>query len=318
MESQVRLEEGVEVREEVVHDPDQGLVVTTITGQPDEPPTVPLASRLAGVLILLVIFLAFFIYAWASEMQLVTGTTSPINYASQEIWFFYLAFCTLFIVAGFGSIFTYFRYSTATAFLIPLYTVATSLIVSPVFSKFWFNVFITDFKGTEVNDGGPTRFHQISFSGLDFEVDLYNLKIALANAIAQLVVYLYIFGRINSIQMFVHSFFFNFLWNFNYFLCINLHFGSPDERIFDDYMTNVVYLFGAAYGLVAGLLTRRDSSEGKEASPRTSVQTMVGIFFLFLTFCSPPPSTPRSSPRPRGSTPVATSGERVSSTASWP
>ena len=55
---------------------------------------------------------------------------------------------------------------------------------------------------------------------MDIEIDLYNLKIALANAIAQLVVYLYIFGRINCVQMFIHSLLFNFLWNLNYFLCV--------------------------------------------------------------------------------------------------
>ena len=63
---------------------------------------------------------------------------------------------------------------------------------------------------------------------MDLEVDLYNLKIALANAIAQLVVYLYVFGRINCAQMFIHSLLFNFLWNLNYFLCVKLNFGSPD------------------------------------------------------------------------------------------
>ena len=201
-----------------------------------------------------------FIYGFAGKYELVGTNTLPVSYASQEIFVFYLIFASLFIICGFGNIFSYYRFATGTAFFIPIYTLATSIIASPIFSKFWFNVFITDFNGTTVNDGGPNRFHQSSFSGSDIEVDLYNLKVALANAISQLVVYLYIYGRVNILQVIIHSFVFNFLWNFNYFLCLDLQNEGPDERVLDDYMINFVYLFGTAYGLVLGLFTRKESS----------------------------------------------------------
>lgn len=140
--------------------------------------------------------------------------------------------------------------------MIVIYTVSITVLISPILEKFWFNVFITNFQGTANLATDPSRLYQYSLGGLHVYLDYYNLRIALANAISQLVVILALFGKLNAIQIVINSIGFNFLWNLNHFLCAYLASISPDNRFFDDYQISNVYLFAACYGIAVSFILR--------------------------------------------------------------
>jgi hypothetical protein len=121
-------------------------------------------------------------------------------------------------------------------------------------------VFITNFQGKTPNPTDPTRFIQYSLGGLSVYLDYYNLRIALANSISQLVVVLGLFGKLNIAQVILNSLLFNFLWNLNHFLCAFLVTISPDNRLFDDYQISNVYLFAATYGIVVSFIIKAPST----------------------------------------------------------
>ena len=118
-------------------------------------------------------------------------------------------------------------------------------------------------------------------------LDYHNLRIALANAISQLVVILGVFGRLNPVQLTLHSVFFNYAWNLNHFLNFLLLQNSPDLRFFDDYQISNFYLFAATYGMIISLFFR--SPPTAEVSDfisitNASILAHIGTFFLFLSF----------------------------------
>jgi len=122
--------------------------------------------------------------------------------------------------------------------------------------------------------------------GTNVYLDFFNLKIALANSISQLVVLLGLWGKINLAQVALNSVLFNLMWNLNYFVCVLLQFQSPDNRIFDDYQITMVYLFGASYGFLASLIYPKPANNGIPiSSPTATLLSLIGTFFLFLSFC---------------------------------
>jgi hypothetical protein len=81
-------------------------------------------------------------------------------------------------------------------------------------------------------------------------VSYSTIKLSLLCAISQLVVYIGIIGKLTIYKMILTSLIFNLFWSLNYFLCALLFRSSPDVRFFDDYSTNMVYLFAGIYGLI--------------------------------------------------------------------
>lgn len=156
----------------------------------------------------------------------------------------------MFIVIGFGLLFSYYKKSTTTALFTTIFTISFTIILSPIFQKFWYNIFITNFDGLTIKSVEPNRFYNNSLGGLNIFIDFNYLKISLANSISQLVTYLALFGKFSVLQIVANSLLFNFLWNLNHFLCVYLNTLSPDLRFFDDYQISNVYLFAAIYGFV--------------------------------------------------------------------
>lgn len=200
-----------------------------------------------------------------------------------------LILACIFVVIGFGLLLSYFKRATFSALYISIITVSLTIIVSPIFQKFWFNIFITDFNGATPTPKDPSRLMQYSMGGTYIYLDLYNLRVALANSIAQLVTALALFGRMNPVQVIINSFGFNFCWNLNYFLCAFLAIDSPDSRIYDDYQINSIYLFAACYGLIASFFLRQPATALTpefSSSNNSTVTAQIGTFFLFLAFCA--------------------------------
>lgn len=193
----------------------------------------------------------------------------------------------MFTVIGFGILLIYFKNSTSTALFTSIFTVSFTILLSPIFQKFWFNVFLTNFQGGSPVSLNPDRFYIYSLEGQKIPIDFYGLKIALANAIAQLVMALGLFGRLSPPQVIVSSFLFNIAWNLNHFLCVHLQQINPDNRVFDDYQISSVYLFAATFGIIISLMIKKPHLTTRFASTDlSSILSQVGSFFLFLSFCA--------------------------------
>ena len=242
---------------------------------------------MSGLAILVILFAAFWLYGWAGEITLILSTSTPVNWTSQSMYAALVALSAVFTIIGFGMLFTYFKHSPASSFFISIFVVSFTIILSPIFSKFWFNVFLTDFTGTTISTTNPNRFFFKSFSGLNIYLDLYNLKVAFANCISQLVVFLGVFGRLSLPQIIFNTFLYNFLWNLSHFLCSHLQTIGPDTRIFDDYLISNVYLFGASYALALSLILKRSSSQRIFChNNQTVIIALLGTFFVFMSFCT--------------------------------
>jgi hypothetical protein len=113
-------------------------------------------NRAFGIIILLLMFGVFWIYGWGSEILLVTSpSNSPfMNFASQTIYGNIFILSAIFTVIGFGLLLTIFANATATGLLTSFFIVSFTIIIAPFLQKFWFNVFIVDFRdsSTVVSD----------------------------------------------------------------------------------------------------------------------------------------------------------------------
>lgn len=212
-------------------------------------------------------------------------TTQPNNVTSQVIYGKLLVLSGVFTVIGFGLLLAYFKHMGAVALLMSLFVVSFTAITSPLVSKFWFNVFIGDFKGKTFSSTNPERFFLQSFGGLAIFLDLYNLKVAFANCISQLVMLLGVFGRLSMAQVVFNTILYNIAWNLCHFLCALLQMNGPDTRIFDDYQISNVYLFAACYSLVVGLLLPNHSRKALPHNSSSIIFALLGTFFVFLSFC---------------------------------
>lgn len=235
----------------------------------------------------------YWIYGFAGEIRNATIKAMPTTglagtQQTQTILGDLLVLACVFVVIGFGLLLSHFKRGTFLALFTSILTVSFAIILSPIFSKFWFNIFITNFQGAAPTPSDPSRFLQYSLGGSSIYIDYYNLRIALANSIAQLVVALGLFGRLNIGQIIINCIGFNFCWNLNYFLCAFLAIDSPDSRIYDDYQINSIYLFAACYGVISSFFIRHPSPASTpefSSSSNSSVTAHLGTFFLFLAFC---------------------------------
>lgn len=235
--------------------------------------------------LLLALFAAFWVYGWAGEVALVQVNTQPNNVTSQVIYGKLLILSGVFTVIGFGLLLAYFKHMGAVALLLSLFVVSFTVIASPLVSKLWFNVFISDFIGKTFSTDNPNRFFLQSFGGLTIYIDLYNLKVAFANSISQLVMLLGVFGRLSMAQVVFNTILYNISWNLCHFLCAFLHTQGPDTRIFDDYQISNVYLFAACYSLVLALLLPNHSRKTLPHSSTSIILALAGSFFVFMSFC---------------------------------
>jgi hypothetical protein len=251
------------------------------------------ANQAAGGILLVVMAGVFWIYGFAGEVRNATTKNLPTtgltgSQNTQTVLGNLFVLTAIFVVIGFGLLLSYFKRATFSALFVSIFTVSLTAIVSPILQKLWFNIFITNFQGAAPALTDPSRFMQYSLGGSTIYLDYYNLKIMLANSIAQLVTILALFGRLNPAQIIVNSVGFNFCWNLNYFLCALLATNSPDLRIYDDYQINCVYLFAACYGLIASLLIRQPTTPLTpefSSNNNSTVTAHLGTFFLFLAFC---------------------------------
>jgi len=212
----------------------------------------------------------------------------PVTRATQSLYCNLFIISSIFTVIGFGMLFAFFKKATFNAFFTSIFIVSFTFLISPIFQKFWFNVFLSNFNG-ELNsiNNNPDQFLQMSFGGKLIEVDFYNLKFALSNSISQLILAVGLIGKLSCLQFIIGSFLFNFCWNLNHFLCIMIQIVSSDNRIFDDYQISCVYLFAATFGLVICKLSKNAELTNHFSSNSSSVVlSQLGTFFIFLSFCT--------------------------------
>jgi hypothetical protein len=193
----------------------------------------------------------------------------------------------VFTIIGYGMLFAYYKYSMAVSFFVSIFIVSFTVITSPLISKFWYNVFISSFQGTYSTIINPDRFLNYSFGNSNVFLDFYNLKVAFANCISQLVIFLGFFGKLSIPQIVFNTILYNICWNLNHFLCILLQTSGPDTRIFDDYQISNVYLFAACYSIVLCLILKKPLLKRSFShSPQSIVIALIGTFFIFLSFCT--------------------------------
>lgn len=215
------------------------------------------------------------------------SNSQPVNWTSQSIYAKLIVLSAVFTVVGYGLLLAYYKHMSAVALLLSLFVVSFTVIISPLISKFWFNVFMSDFQGSAFfSDNSPVRFLRRSFGELYIYVDFYNLKVAFANSISQLVMLLGVFGKLSAVHVVVNTILYNITWNLCHFLCILLEINSPDTRIFDDYQINNVYLFAACYALVLSLIMKSHPKKSLSHSSQSIVLALTGTFFVFLSFCA--------------------------------
>lgn len=230
----------------------------------------------------------FWIYGWAGEYHPVSSDSLPVNATTQPLYAGLLILTAIFAVIGFGLLLMYFKKTSESALFSSLFIVSFTMIISPIFQKYWYNVFITDFSGTVIKTNDTHYLFNQSMGGTNILLDLYNFKFSLINSISQLVVLLALLNKLSAIQLATFSFFYNFAWNLNQYLLINIQNKSPDLRLFDDYSIASVYLFAAGFGFIAMLLIKKPNSDDNqiESSNHSAIFAHIGSFFLFLTFCA--------------------------------
>jgi hypothetical protein len=157
----------------------------------------------------------------------------------------------VFTVLGFGLLLTFYHQFAWTSFFITFFTVSCTILVAPLFQKLWFNIFTDSFnKENLTNLAKNSEILYKSQGSLIITVSYEEMKVSIMCAISQLVLYLGIIGKMPVYKVIFTSLLFNFAWNLNYFLCVFIVKLSPDNRFFDDYAINMVYLFAGVYGLV--------------------------------------------------------------------
>ena len=221
------------------------------------------ANRNIGIILITVIFALLWIFGFAGEYRKITANTDPVNFTSQPIFVSIFVLTCLFSILGFGLLFMYFKKMTESAMFTSLFVVSMSMLLSPMFEKFWYNAFIAGFSGSS-GSGTSDYFFNQSLGGHLIYFDFYNMKISLLCAISQLVVMLAIYGRLSLIQIITFSFVYNIFWSLNYFALVNVQSKSPDapdHRFYDDNSISSVYLYAACYGVFSFIFIKKPPKE---------------------------------------------------------
>lgn len=206
----------------------------------------------------------FWIYGWASEYHVVSSDSLPVNTTTQPLYAGLLILTAIFTVIGFGLLLMYFKKTSESAIFSSLFIVSFTIIISPIFHKYWYNVLITDFSGTIIKNNDTHYLLNQSMGGTNILLDLYNIKFSLITSISQLVVLLALLNKLSPIQLVAFSFLYNFTWSLNHYLLFNIQNKSPELRLFDDYSISSVYLFAAGFGFVTMLLLKKPNSDDNQ------------------------------------------------------
>jgi TM2 domain-containing membrane protein YozV len=126
---------------------------------------------MVGLFVLITLIGVFWVYGFGSEIRYANEAENKITglgttQQKQTLFGNLQVLASVFAIIGFGLLFSHFKKNTFTAVFTPLFIVSFTTIISPIFQKFWFNVFFTDFKGTVNPSFDPTRLYQLSLSGL--------------------------------------------------------------------------------------------------------------------------------------------------------
>lgn len=239
---------------------------------------------MAGVIILLFEFAYLWIYGFGGESY-YSSTDNATSTNSMSVYFVMTA---VFTILGFGLIFAYFKTATMTGLFLSTFIVSFTMLLSPILQKWWFNVFIYGFNGNPISwySNSNNNDFFIAESQMYIEVSFYTLKIAMACAISQLVMYTALIGRLSIAQTVIGSICYILGWNFVHMLCVSIQRAAPDTRLFDDYQINNVYLFAGAFGLAMTILIKNPPTFDLEFgnSQLTGMIALIGTFFLFLSF----------------------------------
>jgi hypothetical protein len=128
------------------------------------------SNQAAGAILLLVLAGVLWVYGFAGEIRNPTTKSYPTtgltsSTPTQTVLGSLYIMASIFVVIGFGLLLSYFKRATFSALFTSIITVSLTVIVSPIFQKFWFNIFITNFNGATPTPNDPSRFLQYSLGG---------------------------------------------------------------------------------------------------------------------------------------------------------
>lgn len=126
---------------------------------------------MVGLFVLITLSGILWVYGFSSEIRYGKENQNRISglgttQQKQTLFGSLLILASVFAVIGFGMLFSHFKKNTFVSVFTPLFIVSFTTILSPIFQKFWFNVFFTDFSGTVPTSLDPTRLYQLSMGGL--------------------------------------------------------------------------------------------------------------------------------------------------------
>lgn len=196
---------------------------------------------------------------------------------------------TIFVVLGFGLALTFYGENIFSSFLIVLYTVSSTLIISPFLTKFWLNLFTGVFfkaQSLPVSYLGVT-IAMTSNNGSGVDINYWNIKLCLCCAISQLIIYFATISRLQIYKIIVSNLFFLIIWSLNYALVTCMFTTSSEDRINDDFSICYVYLFGGFAGLIVvfdvpSKILVRPSETYQPKYPKSL--SLLGVFFLWVSF----------------------------------
>jgi hypothetical protein len=132
----------------------------------------------------------------------------------------------IFTVVGFGMLLNVYRYGNWLGGGTAIIVVAISILLGPLLQKFWFCVFISNFKDMS-NDiysnhlVGPAITHfWRTYGNYNVIVNFLMLRTALLTSISILVVMTAVVGRVTLFQIIKFTSLFHIFWPLNYYLCM--------------------------------------------------------------------------------------------------
>jgi hypothetical protein len=98
-------------------------------------------------------------------------------------------------VIGFGLILCFYAKGSVLGLATAVIAFAINVQLSPLFQKFWYNVFLGDFNQTVPNDSSQTTLMQ-SQEGNEVQMNMMVMNIAIATTISYLISNLATIGRL--------------------------------------------------------------------------------------------------------------------------
>lgn len=173
-----------------------------------------------------------------------------------------LTFLHLFVIVGFGSILSLYRYANWLGFSTSITVVAVSTICGPLFQKLgWLATIEPRIEYNRFTV--PSRIQDIyeHYFPQTISVSMASTKLSLISAISVLTAMTAVIGRLGFPQALRMAMIFQIAWSFNYFLCFYICLKNPsafDDNslyplIFDRYGSTFIYIFASGFGLITSL-----------------------------------------------------------------